>query len=498
VFMAIAAAYFETRGDEEERAVLEWLENAGPPAIHAGKFFVRSDTRRYVPVNDTLELAAVPHAVPRSRQSRSFPTVRLDDPFVYLNWTSSIPSHLIAALERLCAKVTRIGHSSSLVNVWVAKEPVNSAISWEPSDQHSDMRMRIAGSGTLRYLETSFSAKKLEDYSVLADRLDSATAKERTEVKRQIAQRFPQGAPKAVRPILNRWQGYREVATKEEQQEAAAGPFEPEMIVLRRIIRPDGAEVDAGSLKRQRIFGLEATLQLTSTLRDAAMKAVGENVPEWLSGHAPDGKPSLNPHAAFLPLPFVGSKYSDGHIMGLAIAIPRHVDAPGETEEETRRRVLGALLFRNDGEDKTIRLWRASTDPWEWELQRETSDYPPESLRASTWTRPSRHWASVTPVVLHHYPKNKLKGDVERILIEAFASAGLPRPLALRLTPVSSFTGAGHAKSMPEFTEGGRSLCRYQVHVAVQFAQPVRGPVLLGRGRFRGYGLLRPVEVQRG
>jgi CRISPR-associated protein Csb2 len=199
-------------------------------------------------------------------------------------------------------------------------------------------------------------------------------------------------------------------------------------------------------------------------------------------------------------LPFVGSKYADGHIMGLAMAIPRHVDAPGETREETLRRVLGAILFRKNGEDKTIRLWRnkGSRDHWEWELDRETSDYPPETLRGSTWTRPSREWASVTPVVLGHYPKKKFEGDAERILIEACTSAGLPRPLALRLTPVSVFTGAGHAKAMPEFTAGGRGLCRYQVHVAVQFPEPVQGPVLLGRGRFRGYGLLRPVEVQRG
>ena len=29
VFMAMAATYFETRGNEEERAALEWLEAAG-------------------------------------------------------------------------------------------------------------------------------------------------------------------------------------------------------------------------------------------------------------------------------------------------------------------------------------------------------------------------------------------------------------------------------------------------------------------------------------
>ena len=107
-------------------------------------------------------------------------------------------------------------------------------------------------------------------------------------------------------------------------------------------------------------------------------------------------------------------------------------------------------------------------------------------------------WASVTPVVLHHYPKRTRENDVERILLEAFESAGLPRPVEIRVRPVSVFEGAGHVKMMPEFTEGGQKLCRYQVHVAVRFPSSVEGPVLVGQGRFRGYGLLRPVEVKRG
>jgi len=103
----------------------------------------------------------------------------------------------------------------------------------------------------------------------------------------------------------------------------------------------------------------------------------------------------------------------------------------------------------------------------------------------------------VTPVVLHHYPRRAREGDVERILFEAFASAGLPEPEDLRVQPVSVFEGAAHARSMPEFTEGGAGLCRYQTHVVVRFPGPVEGPVLVGRGRFRGYGLMRPWEGRR-
>jgi CRISPR-associated protein Csb2 len=230
------------------------------------------------------------------------------------------------------------------------------------------------------------------------------------------------------------------------------------------------------------------------------MKATGLKVPEWLSGHQPDGRPSLKPHVAFFPLPFVGARYADGHLMGLAMAIPREIDSYGETKEDALRRVIGSLLFREDGEEKTIRLWRTKGAEvlWEWRLKRETGEYPPNTLRTQTWTGPSAEWGSVTPVVLHHYPKRGRDNDVEKILFQAFDSAGLPRPVAMRITPVSVFEGAGHVRSMPEFTEGGEKLCRHQVHVVVRFPSRVEGPVLVGRGRFRGYGLLRPVEVQHG
>src|ERR1019366_1362897 len=101
-------------------------------------------------------------------------------------------------------------------------------------------------------------------------------------------------------------------------------------------------------------------------------------------------------------------------------------------------------------------------------------------------------WASVTPVVLHHHPK-KREGDVERIVREAFVSAFFPEPESVGVRSVSAVEGAGHALAVPPFTEGGPNLSSYQTHVVARFGQPVRGPMLVGRGRFRGYGLFRPM-----
>ena len=478
VFMAMAATYFETRGNEEEREALEWLEAAGAPSINASEGNARSFVETYVPVNDK-------HGgiVGRIRQARSFPTMRPDQPFVYLVWDSKVPQRLLDALQRLCSKVTRIGHSSSLVQMWVVDDAAEIDTDWRPSNGSFDQQMRVAEPGTLAYLERAFNGKATEEYFQLAEGLESAKGKQRTELKKQVAERFPQGMPESVKPVLTRWQGYARAGKKDVQKDVYHGTFDPKLIVLAR-------------KDEQRVMGIEATLQLTSALRDAAIKAVAVNVPEWLSGHQLDGSPTLKPHAAFFPLPFVGAKYADGHIMGLAMAIPRKLDLASEDRETALRTVIGPLLFRDTGEEKVIRLWRG--DVWEWKAEREKREYPPVTLRAATWIGPAYEWASVTPVVLHHYPKPNRSNDVERILLQAFESAGLPSPTQIRVRPVSVFEGAGHARAMPEFTDGGEKMCRYQAHIVVKFPVPVEGPVLLGRGRFRGYGLLRPLEVKRG
>jgi len=485
VFMAMAAAYFKTRGDELEREALEWLERAGAPAVSASEDRPRSFVETYVPVNDKLDHGS--GFALRARQPRSFPTTRPDRDFVYLIWDSDVPQHLRGALENLCNKVTRIGHSASLVQMWVSDAAQEIDADWQPHHAASRHQMRIAEPGTLAYLRKSFDAEAIVRYEQLSEALVGAKGKDRTRLKKEITEHFPESRPQATRPKLARWQGYTKVSQEKAREHIGAGVFDPNLIVLTR-------------MDESPVLGLEATLQLTSALRDAAMKAIGENVPEWLSGHRPDGRPTSRPHAAFFPLPFVGANYADGHVMGLAIAIPRELDTQNETKDAALRRVIGPLLFRESGEEKLITVWRNSkSEPgkaWEWRLEREKREIPPVTLRAKTWTGPARDWASVTPVVLHHYPRRNRQNEVQSILLQAFESAGLPSPVELRVQSVSFFEGAGHARSMPEFTQGGENLCRYQIHVVVKFPLLVEGPLLVGRGRFRGYGLLRPVEAK--
>ena len=83
VYMALAAAHFETDGTEDdkmaERAALQWLEALPAPHIRCLECDERTPVTVYVPVNDRLQpnkamLQSAP-GMPRSRQARSFPTV---------------------------------------------------------------------------------------------------------------------------------------------------------------------------------------------------------------------------------------------------------------------------------------------------------------------------------------------------------------------------------------------------------------------------------------
>jgi CRISPR-associated protein Csb2 len=170
--------------------------------------------------------------------------------------------------------------------MWVAEQVASTFTKWKPSSELSTLRMRITEKGTLEYLERAFNQKALMEYYRLQNVSSTRVGKVKKEAKEQL-KRFPKDGPVSVRPMLTRWQGYVMASGDEEEETTQQGPFEPELIVL---VREE---------EEQKILGLETTLQLTPALRNAAMKAAGKNVPEWLSGHQPDGKPSLRPHAAF-------------------------------------------------------------------------------------------------------------------------------------------------------------------------------------------------------
>ena len=165
---------FETEESEAERKALEWLEQQAPPALVASSFNARSCPTSYVPVNDVAiprlgKKAPSPEQIKaglsmlpefRPRQPRQFPIAIPDNPIVYLIWPEShLPEMYRQIFENLCRKVTYMGHSASLVQVWIEDNPPPVTPEPTPVEQgRSRHRLRVTPSGRLEYLRKQFEA----------------------------------------------------------------------------------------------------------------------------------------------------------------------------------------------------------------------------------------------------------------------------------------------------------------------------------------------------
>ena len=294
------------------------------------------------------------------------------------------------------------------------------------------------------------------------------------DLKARLTERFPDGRPTSPRrPPPDNWQGYGR-PQKPEPDSIPDSIFDPRIVVF--------------AIKRKR-FSLLATLKLTTALRGLLMRECPEQPPpEWFSGHRPNGRPTVLPHLALAPLPFVGSRHADGRIMGLTLILPN-----GLNPQDAGRCLEPVLRVPQTGLPREHRLFGGK---WiECLVELDTRERPPTNLDPTTWTTPSRVWASVTPMVLnrHFAGKGKWLRAAESVQ-DMCRHISLPRPREVLLHPVSLVEGVPHARDFPQLIrqrDGGR---QSHIHAVLIFDEPVRGPVLIGAGRFRGYGLCRPME----
>lgn len=445
IFMALSAAHFETGAIAEERETLLWLEAAGPPALTVARHTERTTVTTFVPVNDTASplkgsgktlrplMAGGSMGIGRDRQPRQYPVAIPDNEIVYLHWDDTeLPSARRRVLDSLCQKVTCLGHSASLVQMWVEDDPP--AANLVPVCGLAKHRLRVPGPGRLNQLVARYEA--------------------------------------GLRPTQSLWTGYAPRITERPSRDMPGSSFDDELIVLRQV---DG-----------RSFGLESTLRLTEALRGTLLTDCPDQPPpEWLTGHQPDGSPSGIDHVALLPLPHVGRKHADGHLLGLAIAVPGTDIDRGE-----RARCLHDCLLDELGFAKDIKLTMGALGSCVIKAEEGPDCDRPTALQSSTWVRAAETWATVSPIVLDRHAKT----DNQRVQIVAGACQriGLPDPVDIQLTFAPPFMGSGHARRFPPLPAKFGKSRRAQFHAVITFPGPVCGPVLLGAGRYRGYGLCRP------
>lgn len=488
LFSALVSAWADAETpDAAERAALEWLEALGAPTISAslpGDVAVRTPVSYFVPVNDAAVAtgsATAARVLPdgvlppstyawhkkrggsfqrdgergdwitgRGKQERQFPSVTPPCAIVTFTWDDTPDPLAAGLLDDLLARVTRIGHSSSLVSCRLVDDVP------EPTLRPGvgSIVLRCTQSGQLAALEA--------------------------------AHRRHEGVHPRALPFVG--VRYSEQSEADVSSVGTARPDNSGDLVVFEI------PIDRRSLPAIR------TAELTEALRGAVFYHADDPPPEGLSGHLPDGRPSRHPHVAFIALPNVGHDYADGRIMGLAVMLP-------EALSENAARAAYRAIGKWEQAEPRYRCRLTLGGGQAIDLQRRQPPFEFSTLRTDTWSRSSSEWISATPIAL---PKNpgRLTSGSSAARAKAWAAAeeqvqqscihvGLPEPVAVFVSLDPLMPGVRPAAHYPAFVQGARrgdGVRRRLVHAAVRFDQDVSGPLVLGSGRFVGLGLMRPAR----
>lgn len=472
----------------EERAALQWLCEQEPPVVllPPHEHCVKQNMKGvFVPQNPS-EAKDIKHP----RKERSFPSVILpgDQASIIFQWPAAEPDVATrASLASLVGKLVRLGHSSSLVMATLADEiPAGEWQELAPlaNDDPAapDHRLRVPWPGLLESAERAFDANGRE--------AELAAAFARRDNARRPLTKF-EASPRGRYDARHVTCGYAAKTTNPAQP----GPWDSGLCILTR----------TGGDR----LGLDATWQVTSVLHRTILDRWSRHpelgpVPTWISGHQPGNTgdptaPALHNHLAMFPLAHVDALHASGRLLGIGFGIPRA--ATVGLDKSTLRlhwRQLLACLF---GDGKLILT--PHDRAWSLELGLSDGDEGRVALQPGRWNAEASEWKSVTPIILDRHPKPAFaknpvawRTSCEEIIGEACLRLGLPAPTSVIPAVSSLMSGSPPAPAFAAPAQRPGRPARFHIHASIIFPEKVSGPLLIGAGRFRGYGLCMPAKPQ--
>lgn len=439
-------------------------------ALEKEKTKLAADTKRYTCPTGKESAQVVAEAIRllpehRGKQARTFPTAIPDNPVVYFIWpTADLDHESRKTLDAILGRIARVGHSSSTVSLRITDSPERPKLIPSPT-KRPKYQLRTTAPGLLDAL--------IQEHH------------RHGGYRERILPALLTGYAPAAEPS-------GEPVTQNEMGEWILLPFQ----------------------KRQQL-PLSRTLDITRSVRAALISHAPEPVPSIISGHTQDGTSAefKSPHMSVLVLPNVTNVYSDGYIQGIAVGLPDDI-SPTD-----RAAVLDALhrwSGDTDGYDLRLpggthrRLDEPSIDAGAFDR----SIRPTPVVSRQFWARCHDEWSSVTPVALDRHPRigsnpdfDELANAIAPIVKRMCLKSGLPLPTSVFASPVSAWStvppvnvgsGQGGKRGFPQYCVGGkRDKRRYTTHLTVRFEEPVQGPIVLGAGRYFGYGLMLPSPGSR-
>jgi CRISPR-associated protein Csb2 len=461
---------------DEDRAALGWLETLKPPVIAAPKSLPARGFTTYVPNNDLDAVGGDPRRIGEIRIAKSIKPRLFDamGSFLYA-WCyapDDAAEHHACGITRIAERLYQLGRGVDMAWAWAevvdeaeieARLAAHGGILHRPSDRGADMALLCPQPGSLTSLEERFRAGRNRFAEI-------GNGKKRVQL-------FSQPPKPRFRAVSYDCPPTYQLFDLRETESLKAEPgFAP--------------------------WPLTRTVDLVTIIRTRAVDRLMEALPDQAASIARIlvGRNASEADKAqrvrIVPLPSIGHIHVDPAIRRVLIEIPPNCPIAAN---DIAWAFSGLELGIDHQTGEVLREGRPVLVPTE------------DQSMPGRYQRKSRLWRTITPVALpppaarrrtDRSRQSDAKDGAERLLeqrraagaiLQALRHAGfgsVPATIRVQREP---FTARG--ERVEPFAPGTRFAAARLWHVEIGFAEPVKGPLLLGDGRYLGLGLMVPVET---
>lgn len=480
LFQALIAGAFngrwrQTVHEDDAELAFHWLEQLAPPLVLAPPGRDLEPLQYFVPNNDLDAVGNDPRRaaeiraskVLRSRYIERDPNTQGDPLFIYA-WRFSGGETYARQIIDLCERLHTFGHGidpAYACGSIQALDDLNSRlIAYQGSVVRPDTMLDRSHDGILLQCPTIGSFDRLKE------RFEATKHRLRQQKKTTFFRQPPKPVWQAVHYDRSVRRLLFELRYLNDSQRFYPVRLEHAATVTKAL----------RDLAAQRLTAVPAYAELVDRL------IVGRDTTDADRGR----------RVRFIPLPSIGSRHADPSIRRMVVELPP--DCP-MSEADVRWALSGqrlpsiGSLDTITGEVHGLRLIDS-------EDRRMLRYYLPAKRQRTEKSDGAQHWQTVTPVVL---PTRRRKGRIggpARVASER--SAGIDVGNALRHAGITANVLAVNVQREP-FSKRGRRVEAFEsdrfetsrlYHVEIYFADPVRGPLVIGDGRWLGLGLLRPIS----
>lgn len=442
---------------------LLWLEALPPPILHAPKALLGQRVQLYVPHNDLDTAGGDPRAVESIRVGKVVQPHLFDarQPISYI-WTYAAEPSANAHAEQICHIAMGLYQLGRGVDAaWATAHVLPIADTLEILRHAEGQTLRPSAheaQGALPEATTMLDChvpgsldSLVARYLAAADRFQVERHQKKTTVI------FVQ-PPRAV---------FVEV------------PYgSARMRFLFELRSPDGAAEFVH-------WRLAAAAEIVHRIRDEARARLVNALPERISdidnalmGRPVQGKAiPAEQRVRIVPLPSIGHEHVDRGIRRILVEVP-----------------AGCPLDAQDVRWAFSGLHVANAETGEVSATLVPAENMDMLQHYAIGTKPSRRWRTVTPLALN--AQYDLEGPIPKQLAQALADALRHEGVGARAVEVRAqrMPFERHGVEAGLFAPGTRFSEQNLWHVDVVLDRAVRGPLILGDGRYLGLGLLAPVR----